>query len=163
MPVFLCRWPNGEFSIVSAATKSDAIELLDEWGNAEAADITRIPDCMFDFRLNDRGEIELSQISQYTEDLVREKCYPELQQIILDAIDDEGEYKPGGLEQIRAAVHHERTRLWKSSHPPKQADTELGRELQRGMDASSVVANRAVRHIAKRILESKDGEDGKVQ
>jgi hypothetical protein len=24
--------PNGEFSVVSAKTKSDAIELLDEWG-----------------------------------------------------------------------------------------------------------------------------------
>ena len=158
MPVFLCRWPNGEFSIVSAATKSDAIEMLDEWGNAEAAVLMRMPACMFDFRLNDRGEIELSQISQYTEDFVREKCYPELQQIILDAIDDEGEYKPGGLEQIRAAVHHERTRLWESSKPSKQADTERGRKLQRDMDASSVVANRAVR-----ILESKLGENGKVQ
>jgi hypothetical protein len=37
MAMFLCRWPNGDFSIVSAATKSDAVELLDEWGNAEQA------------------------------------------------------------------------------------------------------------------------------
>jgi hypothetical protein len=49
MAVYLCRWPNGEFSIVSARTKDDAIELLDEWGNAEQASLTRMTDCMFDF------------------------------------------------------------------------------------------------------------------
>ena len=35
MAIYLCRWPNGEFSIVNAKSKADAIERLDEWGNAE--------------------------------------------------------------------------------------------------------------------------------
>ena len=55
MAIYLCRWPNGEFSIVNAKTKDDAIELLDEWGNAEQASLTRMTDCMFDFRLSDDG------------------------------------------------------------------------------------------------------------
>ena len=42
MAIYLCRWPNGEFSIVNAKTKDDAIELLDEWGNAEQASLTRM-------------------------------------------------------------------------------------------------------------------------
>ena len=50
MVIYLCRWPNDEFSIVNAKTKDDAIELLDEWGNAEQASLTRMTDCMFDFR-----------------------------------------------------------------------------------------------------------------
>jgi hypothetical protein len=56
MAMYLCRWPNGEFSIVNAATKDDAIVMLDEWGNAEQASLKRMPDCMFDFRLRDDGE-----------------------------------------------------------------------------------------------------------
>jgi hypothetical protein len=64
MAIYLCRWPNGEFSVVSAKTKSDAIELLDEWGNAEQASLSRMPDCMFDFRLDDDGQIELADIGE---------------------------------------------------------------------------------------------------
>jgi len=72
MAIYLCRWPNGEFSVVSAKTKSDAIELLDEWGNAEQASLTRMPDCMFDFRLDDDGQIELvGQSALYAID----KCF----------------------------------------------------------------------------------------
>ena len=66
MAIYLCRWPNGEFSIVNARTKGDAIELLDEWGNAEQASLTRMTDCMFDFRLSDEGEIELADIGEST-------------------------------------------------------------------------------------------------
>jgi len=53
-------WPNGEFSIVSDRTKDEAIEMLDEWGNAEQASLRRMADCMFDFRLSDDGQIELA-------------------------------------------------------------------------------------------------------
>jgi len=35
MPLYLCRWPNGDCSFVQAATKGEAIELLDEIANAE--------------------------------------------------------------------------------------------------------------------------------
>ena len=74
MAVYLCRWPNGEFSIVSARTKDDAIELLDEWGNAEQASLTRMSECMFDFRLSDDGQIELAGIGEATEEYVMETC-----------------------------------------------------------------------------------------
>jgi hypothetical protein len=33
-----CRWPNGEFYIVSALSKADAIILLDELGNTAKAE-----------------------------------------------------------------------------------------------------------------------------
>ena len=82
MAVYLCRWPNGEFSIVSARTKDDAIELLDEWGNAELASLTRMIDCMFDFRLSDDGQIELGGIGEATEEYIMETCYPELQKAL---------------------------------------------------------------------------------
>jgi hypothetical protein len=35
---FLCRWPNGESSIVVADSKRDAIVQLDEWAGAQPAE-----------------------------------------------------------------------------------------------------------------------------
>ena len=35
VPAFLCRWPNGDCSVVMARSKADAIEKLDEVANAE--------------------------------------------------------------------------------------------------------------------------------
>ena len=106
MAIYLCRWPNGEFSIVNANTKSDAIELLDEWGNAEQASLKRMPDCMFDFRLRDDGEIELADIGGATRDLIMETCYPELDKAISTAEwdDDGSELSSSGQKQIRDAT-----------------------------------------------------------
>ena len=83
MAMYLCRWPNGEFSIVSARTKADAIEALDEWGNAEQASLTRMSDCMFDFRLSDDGQVELAGIGEATEEYIMEVCYPELHETLI--------------------------------------------------------------------------------
>ena len=33
MPLFICRWQDGDFSAVSAASRDEAMELLDEVGN----------------------------------------------------------------------------------------------------------------------------------
>src|SRR5438105_1383389 len=89
MAIYLCRWPNGEFSIVNAKTKADAIELLDEWGNAEQASLTRITDCMFDFRLGNDGQIEIADIGESTHDCIMETCYPELDKAFATADWDE--------------------------------------------------------------------------
>jgi hypothetical protein len=42
-------------------TKDDAIELLDESGNAEQASLTRMTDCMFDFPLSHDGPMGLTK------------------------------------------------------------------------------------------------------
>jgi hypothetical protein len=163
MPIFLCRWPNGEFSIVNATSKGNAIELLDEWANAESAKIIRMPDCMFDFRLNDRGDIELSGIGEATEEFVRETCYPELEHVLDTAERDDGDFTQAGLEQIRAAVEHERKRLYKDTTKPKLAETELGRDLQRELDMASATANRHVRRRGREILQNMKTDGKKVQ
>src|SRR5450755_1046377 len=127
MAIYICRWPNGEFSIVSARTKSDAIELLDEWGNAEQASLTRMTHCMFDFRLDDDGEIELADMGEATHDHVMAVCYPELDKALGAAEQDETGhgYSAKGHDQIREAVALERTRLWDTQPPVKEADTGL--------------------------------------
>src|ERR1035438_812293 len=121
MANYLCRWPNGEFSIVNARTKGDAIVILDEWGNAEQASLTRITDCMLDFRLDDDGQIELAEIGEFTRARIMEACYPELNKTFRTAqLDETGlGYSAKGQEQIREAVKLERTRLW-DDLPPGQ-------------------------------------------
>jgi len=99
MAIYLCRWPNGEFSVVSAKTKSDAIELLDEWGNAEQASLTRMPDCMLDFRLDDDGQIELADVGEATYDHILRTCYPELEKTLEAAEWDDTGQSVSGFEK----------------------------------------------------------------
>ena len=163
MANYLCRWPNGEFSIVNARTKGDAIVILDEWGNAEQASLTRITDCMLDFRLDDDGQIELAEIGEFTRARIMEACYPELNKTFRTAqLDETGlGYSTKGQEQIREAVKLERTRLWDDLPPGQEAETGLGRELQKQTGAASVVVNRIVQEAAKKRLKSKEGEGKK--
>jgi hypothetical protein len=163
MAIYLCRWPNGDFSIVNATTKTEAIELLDEWGNAERATISRMTDCMFDFKLGDDGHFELVDVGECTRDGVIERCYPELNKALAAVEWDEGEenYSAEGYRQIRAAVELERTRLLENPPPPKEAETGIGREIQNQTDAPSVVVNRIVREAASKRLKTKEGEGKK--
>jgi hypothetical protein len=39
--MFMCRWMNGRVSFVAARTKEDAIVMLDEWDDAEGAEIAK--------------------------------------------------------------------------------------------------------------------------
>jgi hypothetical protein len=78
---------------------------------------------MFDFRLSDDGQIELANIGEATCDSIMETCYPELDKALATAEWDEtgAGYSVKGNEQIREAVELERTRLWVSQPPVKQA------------------------------------------
>jgi hypothetical protein len=163
MPIYLCRWPNGEFSIVSASNRTEAIEQLDEWGNAEQAELSRIGSCMFDFRLSDDGDIELAHVGERTYGVIMDKCYPVLKQAIEAAEPDEANAhsSESGSDAIEKAVEVERERLWGDQPPPKEPETDLGRKIQRLTDAPRTIVNRAVRRGARRVLESDAGERGK--
>ena len=163
MAIYLCRWPNGDFSIVNATTKDQAIELLDECGNAERAIVSRMTNCMCDFKLGDDGRFELVDVGECTREGVIKKCYPELNKAIASVEWEEGEedYSAEGYRQIRAAVELERRRLLGDSPPPNEAETRVGREVQQQTDAPSVVVNRIVREAAQKRLKSKEGEGQK--
>lgn len=160
MATYLCRWPNGEFSIVNARNKADAIERLDEWGNAEQAILTRMTECMIDFRLSNEGQIELADVGELTHDFIMEACYPKLRDAFSTAESDEGGmgYSGEGLQRIREAVELERTRLWESQPAPKQPATLLGRDIQKQTGAPSVMVNRIVKEAVRKRLRSKEGE-----
>ena len=97
---------------------------------------------------NNNAENAIKQFAYYREDTAE--------------WDEAGEgYSAKGRAQIREAVALERTRLWDSHPRGKEAETGLGREIQKGIGAASVVVNRIVRQAARKRLESKEGEGKK--
>jgi hypothetical protein len=160
--VYLCRWPNGDFSLVTASTRREALVALDEWGGAHPTQLFPLDSCMVDFRLNDQGEIELEQFGEETERFVWETCYPELHTFLSSVLpEDGGEYPAEVKESIRGAVQHERARLWGNQPECPQAKTEIGRTLQKRLRTVGPVADYYVEEMADRILESKDDKSGK--
>jgi hypothetical protein len=159
---YLCRWPNGDFSVVSACSKREAIIALDEWAGAHPSQVQPLDGFKADFRLTDEGEIILREFGEEAGNVIWDTCYTELRDLLSsdEVTDTEGNVKPGGRERIAKAVEQERTRLWKDQ-PKDTPRTELGKRIAQQMGTSAVVADHYVEKNAKRILESDEGEDGK--
>jgi hypothetical protein len=157
MSVFLCRWPNGDFSVVKAANKDQAIEFLDEVGNAESCPVIAIKDFMVRFHLGDDGEFELEGYGEMTEDHIMMLGYPELKEAFLD----EANYKEmrlteEGQNNIRQAVKKERERLWPQKE--REPKTLLGRRIQAASDAPSKMIDGIVEKLAKEKLRKFKGK-----
>src|SRR5215472_10389383 len=83
MPLFICRWQNGDFSAVSAASRDEAMELLDEVGNADVADVFTVRNFMVHFQLKEEADdveelvpVELEGFGEETYDILRQRVYP---------------------------------------------------------------------------------------
>ena len=77
MPLYLCRWENGDFSIVQARSKDHALEMLDEIDNAEGLPLYPITDnFMAHFRLTDEGIVEIKEFGEEFGEHVRERVHP---------------------------------------------------------------------------------------
>jgi hypothetical protein len=161
--VYLCRWPNGDFSVVTASSRREAILALDEWGGAHPSYVHPIDSFMADFGLTDEGNIAFHTFGEETADIIWETCYPELREAIFgdDVVDDAGNVLPAAQERLREAVEHERKRLW-DNQPTDQSATELGKRLAKQLGTSAVVADQYIKREARRILKSKLGEEGKA-
>jgi hypothetical protein len=149
----MCRWPNGDLSFVSARNKEDAIIMLDEWDNAELAELRQVQNFMVDFRLTGDGELELQAFGESFLDDIWERAYPVLSQTRRNApTDSAGELTPSGKEMIRKGVEAEKQRL-RGKKKRKLADTELGKSLQGQMGAPAALVNRYVKQVATEMLK----------
>jgi hypothetical protein len=162
--LYLCRWPNGEFSVVKADTKREAILELDEWAGAEPAWLVPMETCMIDFRLNDRSEIELTELGEETDAFIWDVCYPELETLL--SSEDVLRHRSGNLNpkvarKIRRAVERERTRLWNCQPYGVPAKTALGRELQKRLGTVGPVADHYVQQLGNKIMRGRAAEKGK--
>ncbi|MFZ0519976.1 MAG: hypothetical protein WAL95_03070 [Candidatus Acidiferrales bacterium] len=113
MPVFMCRWQNGDVSFAAATRKSDAIELLDEVGGASEDMLTEVENFMAHFRLDDVGDVKLEGFGESTQSDLEQKAYPVLDKV-RTALPDPGEtqWTEEHKKKLAAAVYEERTRLW---------------------------------------------------
>lgn len=145
--LYLCRWPNGEFSVVKADSKRDALVQLDEWAGGEPEWLMPLETFMADFRLDDDGTIELNEFGEETNGFIREHCYPELEAVLAsNSIElDPGQYSPVSKALVKAAVDRERTRLWKNLPAGTPAGTELGKRIQKTMGTTGAVADHYVK------------------
>jgi len=155
--LFLCRWPNGDFSVVKASSKDEAIELLDEIGNAEASPVTSINDnFMVHFVLTDDGDFELQEWGEETAELIMKRAYPLLDEARMSSFDKSDAER---TEIIRCAVAKERERVVEKR--VKTPKTLLGQNLKGMMDAPTRKIDRIVDDESAKRLKGFKGK-GKV-
>ena len=158
MPLYLCRWPNGDCSVVWARNTEDAIVELDQRANAEACSITELQTCQLHFTLTDRGDLVLDGFGEGTTEEVLSRAYPLLDQALRDAYDleDHDGYESLSADRrtaIARAVEHERTRVALDRPSAKDPRTAFGREVKDHTDMPTVLVDRLVRQGAATALK----------
>ena len=134
--------------MVKAPNKVQAIEYLDEVGNAEDCPVTVLRNFMAHFELNDEGEFELERLGEEAEGEIMRRGYPIL-----------SEAYPDGKE----AVAKERDRLWpKEETRQKKGKTEpetlAGRDIKAKSDMPTSLVNRIVKDTSKEALKEFRGK-----
>ena len=137
MPVYMCRWPNGDFSFVSAYNRPEAEMELDELHNAEGCPFLIVDDFMVHFYLADDGSFRFESFGESTNYTVW-KRYPALYEAFahLWKTDPKFEARAKTPEQhqvVGKAVKKERTRVkQRKVRPPR---TLMGQEVKGAMGA----------------------------
>jgi hypothetical protein len=157
MPLFACRWPNGDVSFVLARNKEAAIEELDEVDNAEGCPIVPVQDFQVHFRLDNGGELRLEQFGERVEQFIWEDLYPALDAAWSAICDEQAKtgtstLTPAHRERIRQAVEAERGRVHLEDTPAPQ--TELAKDLKKMTSMPSSLVNKYVRAGAKKALKA---------
>jgi len=152
MPVFMCRWPNGDCSFVSARNKSKAIEALDEIANAEGCPLSVVEDFMVHFRLEEDGSFEHEGFGEATENTVW-KDFPILDETF-NRIYEEikgGQLTREHMQVIGEAVGKERERV--KAKKMKQPATHLGQEIKKVMDVPTSIIDQQIEEVAMEKLK----------
>jgi hypothetical protein len=146
MGLYLCRWENGDFSVVQAKSKDDAIEMLDDVANAEGLPLYAISDFMAHFRLSDEGKVEFEGFGDEFYNYVRERVHPVLGELDVSPYDA----GPEDMSGIKKAVEQERCRV--KAKPAPEPDTELGKRIKAEMDLPTSFINRHIKASATDLL-----------
>ena len=158
MPLFLCRWPNGDCSVVLARTRNDAIVDLDQVGNAEGCPITQVRTFQMHFVLTDQGELALERFGEGTKEEMFECAYPQLEHALDEVYRAEGhaDYEslpPDRRAAITCAVDQERSRIDLEGVAPTEAQTQIGRDVKGRTDMPTILIDRLVRKHATKTLK----------
>ncbi len=148
MPVYVCRWPNGDCSVVQARSKQAAIIKLDEMDNAEGCPLIRLDECQVHFRLTDEGQLELQSFGEETESGIWNLCYPVLDGVLTDKAPEH--WSATDREAVHQAVRQERERVAPAAVP--EPETALGRDIKAKLGAPTAVVDEIVRQEGKETL-----------
>jgi hypothetical protein len=176
MPLFICRWPDGDFSAVSAASRDEAMELLDEVGNADVADLFAVKNFMVHFQLKTEADnmeepvpVKLEGFGEGTYEMLSERVYPVYSKLSGKAVDDlpttgemPTEKRDAALNALNEALVTERMRKWDSTKPKVSEDPDVA-ELQEQGDVPRLVAEKAVKERRRRAIAQMLSHINKVQ
>jgi hypothetical protein len=178
MPLYICRWQNGDFSAVSAASKTDAIALLDEVGNAEVCELFTVKNFIVHFSLKQETDevddfvpVELEGFGEATEDVLCSRVYPvyfkaslaEGENWLENDEEDSQEKAEAALRGLNAALGEERTRQWGAKKPEMSADPEAAHLQEVGLDLPKSMAERTVKERRHRQFLDAPPKSDKVQ
>jgi hypothetical protein len=123
MPVYVCRWPDGDCTIVSAGSNTLATERLNEVGNANGCAVREVHDLLVALTLSDQGRLELDHGTEWGIPVVADGPrgglggdYPILAAVRRDIAEEansqrEDTWTDEQWARIKAAVNLERHRL----------------------------------------------------
>lgn len=177
MPLFICRWQNGDFSAVAASSREQAIMLLDEVGNAEVCELFKMENFMVHFHLKEKADdreekvpVELGEFGEETYDMLCDRVYPVYAKAATDADEDwpDDEQVPPekvdtAFNKLNDALSAERD-CQRGAKRPEISNDPAAAHLQRvGHDIPKAVAERVVKERRHRqVVEMPTGSD-KVQ
>jgi hypothetical protein len=176
MPLFICRWQNGDFSAVSAASREEAMELLDEVGNADVADLFTAKRFMVHFHLKKHVDtleelvpVDLEGFGEETYDTLRERIYPVYSKASMRVHDEfpanddvtKEEYD-AVVKVLNEALVTERMRNWDSKRPELSDDPDVA-ELQKQADVPRPMAEQTVKERRRRAIAEMPSQSDKVQ
>jgi hypothetical protein len=176
MPLFICRWQNGDFSAVSASSREEAMELLDEVGNADVAEVFTAKRFMVHFQLKKQVDnveepvpVDLEGFGEETYDTFCERVYPVYSKASTRVYDDlhanrdvpKKEYD-AALKVLNDALAAERMRKGASKKPKLSDDPDVAK-LQKQVDVPRTMAEQAVKERRRRTMSEMPPSTDKVQ
>jgi hypothetical protein len=176
MPLFICRWQNGDFSAVSASSREEAMELLDEVGNADVAEVFTAKRFMVHFQLKKQLDnleepvpVDLEGFGEETYDTLCERVYPVYSKASMRLHNDlhandevpKEEYD-AGLKVLNNALAAERMRNEDSKKPELSDDPDVAK-LQKQVDVPRPMAEQAVKERRRRAMSEMPPSSDKVQ
>jgi hypothetical protein len=83
MPLFVCRWQNGDFSAASARSREEAIELLAEVGDAKTCEVFATDNFMVHFHIKNDADnfeemlpVKFGGFGEQTHRMLCDRLYP---------------------------------------------------------------------------------------
>ena len=143
MPIYSCRWPNGDVSIAAGESEVEVADVLDEVDNSDAAELMQLDHAVaVHFKLGTRpGEegtlpLRFEDMNEELQSSIYERAYP---------VYNEVRTKPDpSVKELTKALEHEKNPIYRKAPEPSSNPEVVG--LQDELQMPRVV----LEHLAGR-------------